>query len=352
MPSSWPHRRSTRCPPSPPPASASSPRSSAAARARAPCADIPDPAGLAAAYEAGGAAVISVLTEQRRFGGSLDDLRAVRARVDDPGAPQGLHRDAVPALGGARRRRRPGAAHRRGARPAALESLHAEAVSLGLTPLVEVHDEAEVAARGRRRRPARRRERPQPQDARGRPGHLRPGGARPSPTASSRSPSPASAGPRTSPSWPRQGADVVLVGETLVKGGDPAAAVAGLVAAGAPGGGAMTTAATRRYRPRRHRPLRRLRRPVHARGADRRARRADRGLAGRDGRPGVHRRVRDHAARVRRHAQPALRGPQALRGGRRPDPAQARGPQPHRRAQDPQRARARRCSPSGWARRG
>ena len=38
-------------------------------------------------------------------------------------------------------------------------------------------------------------------------------------------------------------------------------------------------------------------------------------------------------------AEPALRRHQALRAGRRPDPAQARGPQPHRRAQDPQRAR-------------
>lgn len=45
---------------------------------------IADPAGLAADYEAGGASVISVLTEQRRFGGSLADLDAVRARVDIP----------------------------------------------------------------------------------------------------------------------------------------------------------------------------------------------------------------------------------------------------------------------------
>ncbi|WP_022921864.1 indole-3-glycerol phosphate synthase TrpC [Ornithinimicrobium pekingense] len=45
---------------------------------------IADPASLAADYAAGGASVISVLTERRRFGGSLADLDAVRARVDVP----------------------------------------------------------------------------------------------------------------------------------------------------------------------------------------------------------------------------------------------------------------------------
>ncbi|MFD4992158.1 indole-3-glycerol phosphate synthase TrpC [Cellulosimicrobium cellulans] len=45
---------------------------------------ISDPAELAGEYEKGGAAAISVLTEQRRFNGSLADLDAVRARVDVP----------------------------------------------------------------------------------------------------------------------------------------------------------------------------------------------------------------------------------------------------------------------------
>jgi indole-3-glycerol phosphate synthase len=45
---------------------------------------IADPAALAARYEAGGASVVSVLTEQRRFNGSLADLDAVRASVDIP----------------------------------------------------------------------------------------------------------------------------------------------------------------------------------------------------------------------------------------------------------------------------
>lgn len=47
-------------------------------------ADIADPAGLAAQYAQGGASVISVLTEQRRFAGSLADLDAVRAAVRIP----------------------------------------------------------------------------------------------------------------------------------------------------------------------------------------------------------------------------------------------------------------------------
>ncbi|NHU84063.1 tryptophan synthase subunit beta [Kocuria sp. JC486] len=56
-------------------------RSSPSKGALAP---ITDPALLASAYERGGAAVISVLTEARRFNGSLADLDAVRTAVDIP----------------------------------------------------------------------------------------------------------------------------------------------------------------------------------------------------------------------------------------------------------------------------
>jgi indole-3-glycerol phosphate synthase len=56
-------------------------RSSPSKGALAP---ITDPAGLAASYAEAGAAVISVLTEQRRFGGTLADLDAVRRAVDLP----------------------------------------------------------------------------------------------------------------------------------------------------------------------------------------------------------------------------------------------------------------------------
>lgn len=47
-------------------------------------AEIPEPAELAALYADAGASAISVLTEQRRFRGTLADLDAVRARVDVP----------------------------------------------------------------------------------------------------------------------------------------------------------------------------------------------------------------------------------------------------------------------------
>lgn len=47
-------------------------------------ADIPDAAALARAYAAGGASAISVLTEPRHFSGSIQDLAAVASAVDMP----------------------------------------------------------------------------------------------------------------------------------------------------------------------------------------------------------------------------------------------------------------------------
>ena len=107
-------------------------------------AQIPHPGLLAAEYEAGGAHVISVLTEERRFGGSLTDLTEVRAAVDIPV----LRKDFV--IGSYQLWE----AKAYGADMvllivAALDqevliSLIERTKSLGLTALVEVHDEEEI----------------------------------------------------------------------------------------------------------------------------------------------------------------------------------------------------------------
>jgi indole-3-glycerol phosphate synthase len=107
-------------------------------------ADIPDPAALAQQYAAGGAAAISVLTEERRFGGSLDDLRAVRAAVDVPLLRKDFVVEPYQVL----------EARAAGADlvlliVAALDDddlrrLHDLAREVGLAVLVEVHDEAET----------------------------------------------------------------------------------------------------------------------------------------------------------------------------------------------------------------
>jgi indole-3-glycerol phosphate synthase len=107
-------------------------------------ADIPDPAHLAAAYAAGGASAISVLTEERRFGGSLADLEAVRAAVTVPV----LRKDFVVDPYQVDEARVHGAdlvllivaalSHR------VLADLHDLVVSHGMTALVEVHDAEEA----------------------------------------------------------------------------------------------------------------------------------------------------------------------------------------------------------------
>jgi len=107
-------------------------------------AEIPDPTVLAAAYERGGAAAISVLTEQRRFGGTLADLKAVRAVVDTPILRKDFIVEDYQLL----------EARAAGADLALLmcsvllgddlTRLYEYARELGLTPLVEVHDEEEA----------------------------------------------------------------------------------------------------------------------------------------------------------------------------------------------------------------
>jgi indole-3-glycerol phosphate synthase len=107
-------------------------------------ADIRDPAALAQEYAAGGAAAVSVLTEQRRFGGSLDDLRAVRVAVDVPV----LRKDFIVADYQLLEARAVGADLALlivAALPDdGLRRLHDTARELGLTVLVEVHDEPET----------------------------------------------------------------------------------------------------------------------------------------------------------------------------------------------------------------
>lgn len=111
---------------------------------RGALADIADPAALAADYEAGGAHCISVLTEQRRFGGSLADLAAVRARVEIPV----LRKDFIVTSYQLWEAKAYGADMAllivAALEQEALVSLIERAVSLGLTPLVEVHDADEV----------------------------------------------------------------------------------------------------------------------------------------------------------------------------------------------------------------
>ncbi|HET9518930.1 MAG TPA: indole-3-glycerol phosphate synthase TrpC [Actinoplanes sp.] len=107
-------------------------------------ADIPDPAELAVEYAAGGARCISVLTEGRWFGGSLADLAAVRAAVDIPV----LRKDFVVSSYQVHEARAHGAdlvllivaALEQNVLVGLLERLE----SLGMTALVEVHDEEEA----------------------------------------------------------------------------------------------------------------------------------------------------------------------------------------------------------------
>jgi indole-3-glycerol phosphate synthase len=194
-------------------------------------ADIPDPAGLARAYAEGGAAAISVLTEERRFGGSLDDLHAVRAAVDTPLLRKDFIVDRYQLL----------EARAAGADLALLivaaladddlRRLHDEAMELGLTTLVEVHDEPETeravdlgaALIGVNARNLKTLEVDDATFAKLAP--LVPGD-RVLVAESGIS------GPADVRRYAAEGARVVLVGEALVKDGDPAGAVRAMREAG------------------------------------------------------------------------------------------------------------------------
>ncbi len=193
---------------------------------------IADPAALARDYEAGGASVVSVLTERRRFAGSIEDLEAVRLAVDIPV----LRKDFIVTSYQVWEARAAGAdvvlLIVAALEQEALVSLVERAHSLGMTALVEVHDAEEVpraldaGARviGVNCRDLRTLQVDRKQFARVAPlipdevVRVAESGVR---------------GPHDVLSFARDGADAVLVGESLVLGGDPRGAVADLVAAGA-----------------------------------------------------------------------------------------------------------------------
>jgi indole-3-glycerol phosphate synthase len=195
-------------------------------------AEIADPAALAQDYEAGGAAAISVLTEERRFAGSLEDLVRVRCAVSVPV----LRKDFIITAYQLFEARAAGADMAllivAALTDPELVSLIERARSIGLTPLVEVHTADEVKRAvdagatiiGVNARNLHTlsiepntfsRLAPQIPDGIVR---VAESGVR---------------GPHDVIELARAGADVVLVGEALVTGRDPRLGVADLVAAGA-----------------------------------------------------------------------------------------------------------------------
>lgn len=118
-----------------------------ASPSRGALAEIPDPAHQAGLYEIGGASAISVLTEERRFGGSLADLEAVTARVAVPV----LRKDFIASAYQVLEARAAGADLAllivAGLEPKVLHELFTLITELGMTPLVETHsaEELEVA---------------------------------------------------------------------------------------------------------------------------------------------------------------------------------------------------------------
>ena len=194
-------------------------------------ATIADPAALAKDYADAGARVISVLTEGRRFGGSLDDFDAVRAVVDVPL----LRKDFVVSPYQVHEARMHGAdlvlLIVAALEQNALVSLLDRVESLGMTALVEVHNseeadralEAGASVIGINARDLHTLEVDRTLFGRMAPGL---------PTDVLRVAESGVRGPGDLLTYAGWGADAVLVGEGLVTSGDPKAAVRSLVAAG------------------------------------------------------------------------------------------------------------------------
>lgn len=202
-----------------------------ASPSRGRLADIADPAALAGIYADAGARVISVLTEGRRFGGSLADLDAVRAAVDIPV----LRKDFIVS---------PYQVHEARAHGADLVLLIVAALdqnvlhgllerveSLGMTALVEVHTEEEAdraLSAGAKVIGVNARDLTTLTIDRDVFARIAPG----LPSGIITVAESGVRGPNDLLAYAGAGADAVLVGEGLVTSGDPRAAVADLVTAG------------------------------------------------------------------------------------------------------------------------
>jgi len=115
-----------------------------ASPSRGALADIPDPALQASRYQEGGASAISVLTEGRRFKGSLADLEAVKTAVALPV----LRKDFIATPYQVLEARAAGAdlvlLIVAALDQPVLAELHEFVLQLGMTPLVETHSLDEV----------------------------------------------------------------------------------------------------------------------------------------------------------------------------------------------------------------
>jgi indole-3-glycerol phosphate synthase len=192
---------------------------------------IADPAALAAEYESGGASVISVLTERQRFGGSLNDMVSVCHAVDVPV----LRKDFVVTSYQVWEARAHGAdavllivaALEQQALVSLVERVH----SLGMSAIVEVHDDEEVwraVDAGARVIGVNARDLHTLEVDRGTFARLAPK----VPSGIVRVAESGVRGPHDVLDYARSGAHAVLVGESLVTGKNPRTAVADLVAAG------------------------------------------------------------------------------------------------------------------------
>lgn len=195
-------------------------------------ASIDDPARLARDYQSGGARMISVLTEQRRFGGSLEDLDAVRAAVTIPV----LRKDFIVGSYQVHEARAHGAdcvlLIVAALEQNTLVGLRERIESLGMTALVEVHTEDEASRAvdaGARVIGVNARNLRTLAVDRGTFERIAPG----LPSAVVKIAESGVRGPLDLIEYAAGGADAVLVGESLVTQPDPKHALAELVTAGA-----------------------------------------------------------------------------------------------------------------------